>query len=66
MGAARLLHPHRPGHLPAQHAAWQHILDNRARPFTTRHCVASDRLRRPLTRWPLPWISAPARTTQTT
>src|ERR1039458_333221 len=44
---ARLLHPHRLRNLPAQHAARQYILDNRARPLTTRHCVAGARLRRP-------------------
>jgi Insertion element 4 transposase N-terminal len=38
MGTARFLHPHRLRHLPVQHAASQHILDNRARPLTTRHC----------------------------
>jgi hypothetical protein len=44
-GSARLLHPHRPRHLPAQHAASRHILDNRARSLTTRHCVAARSLR---------------------
>ena len=39
MGTARVLHPHRLRRLPAQHAASQHILDNRARPLTTRHCL---------------------------
>ncbi len=43
MEPAWLLHPHRLRHLPAQHAAGQHMLDNRARPLTTRHCVARDR-----------------------
>src|SRR5262249_37061438 len=41
MVPARLLHPHRPGHLPAQHAGATTILDIRARPLTTRHCVAA-------------------------
>jgi hypothetical protein len=39
---ARLLHPHRPGHLPAQHADAAIIIDNRARPLTTRHCHQRD------------------------
>jgi hypothetical protein len=37
MVPARLLHPHRPGHLPAQHANAATITDNRARPLTPRH-----------------------------
>src|SRR5262249_59319875 len=41
MVPARLLHPHRPGHLPAQHADAATILDKRTRPLTTRHCVAT-------------------------
>ena len=39
--------PHRLRHLPAQHAAGQHMLDSRARPLTTRHCIASRSLRQP-------------------
>src|ERR1019366_1072565 len=36
MGQTRLLHPHRPRHLCAQHAE-PSLLDNRPRPLTTRH-----------------------------
>ena len=41
MGPARLLPPHRLRHLPAQHATSRHILDNRTRPLTTRHWLAT-------------------------
>jgi hypothetical protein len=43
MVPARLLHPHRAGHLPAQHADTSAILDNRTRPLTTRHWIAQRR-----------------------
>ena len=61
MGPARLLHPHRLRHLRTQHATQPGILDKRARPLTTRHCVARDRLRRTQTRRPLTRDSAPTR-----
>ena len=32
--------PHRPRHLPAQHAGAATIIDNRTRPLTTRHWIA--------------------------
>jgi hypothetical protein len=40
MVPAWVLHPHRPGYLPAQHADDAAILENRTGPLTTRPCVA--------------------------
>jgi hypothetical protein len=42
MDPARLLHPHRLRHLRTQHASQPSILDKRARPLTTRHCITCD------------------------